>query len=828
MVVSNANSTSQGTSTATPAQSSKADDGATAKTFSAMVTRAKQGTTTLGGTSPAKGASSGSSPVAKPSGLTQSGDSGDPEDAQNGTEAAKDLLSTTNSFFYNPVLRKVEADYSPDKAKAESFTATLDAYEQRGDNADIAQLINTLGPKEAAQLLANAGQLTGPQYNEKGTAFAQNQAGVDKILGNALTSTGVLDGPTGPGTLNAALLQEASASQSGAQSVAAILGDVGGGKEGVFGSKVPAADRQQQYLNAETIKRDASQGLSIDNDTLEDVENYLNGQGGSKNESQAQRLGNLMSMLGPQGTYAALSQLGMAKPQGINIGSDLQKLASSGKFTGADARAIAEQQGYQTKEPDYSFGGQTWASWLSTLPNTSQGNAVKNGWAQGSVTAAQHQAQAVASGKYSGVDLENANANLNEIAQSATQVSSNLPDQDKVQLFDQFYAAGKSLSGPQAGQERNFLNTYAANILGSLHSKSEIATTLRGLGGVGSDGTLSGNAANFINSALAGQAELNPETDGSPKGVTVLLDGIAKSGDRQLMAGTLNDVAQWAQTNPKSASVLAAQDQGSSATGFRNALTTLFSNSFPQFVQLGHDGPVGELNATQLEDLQVLTTIETGQPYTGDASKNFASAYGKAVGELIGYAGGHLTKNTQGLDSAFGGSKTSAAKVFGQLIGSFNTAVKNSKDSLLFDQTTGKNPSGSNDSGKLQTSFALLNGIGAGLLAAGAIAAAAGTGGTALPLVGSLFVFGGTGGSTLQGILGGGGNANISLTNQIESGGLVGADALNKVWDAWDDAHDVTKGDPLRGPAESGYNHGVAQFPVNVGFYDGYDASAGS
>jgi len=259
MPVSNANTTTtQNTGTATSAQPLGTDDGATAKTYAGVVVQAKRGDTPSSARA-ANGSSgsTGNNPSAKTSAQTANASSGNPEDAKTGTQAAKDLISPTNSFFYNPMFRKSDPTYDPETAKAQSFTATLDDYEQKGDSADIAQLINTLGPKQAAQLLTTAGGLTGQQSNDKGTVFAQNQAGVDKVLDDALDAPGVsLGNAKTSGTLGSDLLKEAAGSGTGAQSAAAIVNGLG--------TDTQAAALKQAFQNqsVQTIRHDIQDGDS--------------------------------------------------------------------------------------------------------------------------------------------------------------------------------------------------------------------------------------------------------------------------------------------------------------------------------------------------------------------------------------------------------------------------------------------------------------------------------------------------------------------------------------------------------------------------------------
>jgi hypothetical protein len=50
------------------------------------------------------------------------------------TVAAKDLVSSNNPYFYNPLLFKNDRDY-PDEAKAGDFAAMHHDYEQKGNDA---------------------------------------------------------------------------------------------------------------------------------------------------------------------------------------------------------------------------------------------------------------------------------------------------------------------------------------------------------------------------------------------------------------------------------------------------------------------------------------------------------------------------------------------------------------------------------------------------------------------------------------------------------------------------------------------------------------------
>jgi hypothetical protein len=153
---------------------------------------------------------------------------GSPESAQNGAAAAQDLLNPNNPYFNNPQLTKYDPSYNPETAKAQAFAATLYNYEQKGDSADIAQFLNTLGPDQAAKFFAEAGNLQGSQVTDNGVVFAQNQGSLDQVLGKALVSPGVnLGDATQSGTLANSLVQQATQSGSSALSIAGILNQAG-------------------------------------------------------------------------------------------------------------------------------------------------------------------------------------------------------------------------------------------------------------------------------------------------------------------------------------------------------------------------------------------------------------------------------------------------------------------------------------------------------------------------------------------------------------------------------------------------------------------------
>ncbi|MDD4932855.1 MAG: LysM domain-containing protein [Methylacidiphilaceae bacterium] len=153
---------------------------------------------------------------------------GSAQDAPNGAVAAQRLLSTTNSYFYNPLLHKTDPGYSPETAKAQDFAATLYHYEQKGDSQAIGQFLQTLGPSQAAKFFTEAGNLQGPQVTSGGTVFAKDPKSLSAVLAKALQAPGItLGDPTKQGTLAYNLVQQGSSSESNAVSVGGIFNQLG-------------------------------------------------------------------------------------------------------------------------------------------------------------------------------------------------------------------------------------------------------------------------------------------------------------------------------------------------------------------------------------------------------------------------------------------------------------------------------------------------------------------------------------------------------------------------------------------------------------------------
>jgi hypothetical protein len=737
---------------------------------------------------------------------------GSPESAANGAEAALGLLSTTNPYFYNHLLFRTDAGYSPDDAKAQAFAATLSDYEQKGDTADIAQLLNTLGPGQTAQLFAEAGNLQGPQYNASGSVFAKDQTGVDQVLGKALLTPGVqLGDGTQQGTLAYSLVHPQSGSDAAA--IAGILNQSGTSPQaealkqaflnqveananalgnpnsfdgteyrqaaitvtsgdpallsqyndliatqGVFGSdaSVPAPDSrflkgmaQEIDTNLYGLGGQSNNGPatgSINQNTMYDIQQYLSGAIGG-NETSAQRLSNMMSVLGPSRTYAVLADMTATQAQQAGIQSSLNTLVETGQFTGGDAKALAlAQADFATSQTQSDpMGAAQVASFIQSLPNDQFGTAVKAGYAEGSVIGAQQLAQEIASGKYSGSTKDNLIRALNGLVENAANVSAGAPGPVDLQLFSQLRTMADQFASAGNGNESDVLNALAANVLGSVSDKSQIAATLRAMGGVGADGAIDPNSAlaKFLQSALRGQAEFgigmpfsNVTPSGQvPQGVTSLLNGLSGSGDTKLMAGTLDTVMQWTIQNPTQAEVLAAQDtKDDGGTGYRNALTTLLDKSFNQFVALDPSDPsatvVRTMQPQTIADLEAMSAVEMGPPYDGNIAGNFAGVIGKHAVQFAAYAE-NAAKYPE-LDSllASGGDpRNSAAVIFGQVMNAFDNGLNRSQAAFQT-QATNSDLAATIKSQETRIVTDFLRGAGTGLLLASAWV----TGGTDIPI----------------------------------------------------------------------------------------------
>jgi hypothetical protein len=483
-------------------------------------------------------------------------------------------------------------------------------------------------------------------------------------------------------------------------------------ERGIFGANgadVPAADRRflkslsegidtELYgIGGQSNKGPATGVISVN--TQYDIQQYLAGKLGNGNESPSQRLANMMSVLGPTRTYAVLANMTPAQTQDLGIQRSLNTLTDNQQFTARDAKDLAlAQANFATSEAQYDFPGiGRVGSFMNSLPNDKNGAAVKLGYAQGCIAGAQQLAQEIRSGKYSGQVQNQLTATLNGLLENATHLSAGFSDPVKEQLFSQLHTAATQLAGTGDAKQSDVLNAYAANILGSLKDKSRVAATLRAMGGVGADGAIDPNSdlAKFLQSALSGQSQLGIASYFSdmtpngqmPQGVTSLLNAISGSGDRKLMAGTLDTVMQWTIKNPTQAAVLASQDTGNDATGYRNALTNLLDKSFNQFVALDPSNPNATLVRTMqpqtIADLQVLSAVEMGPPYDSKIAGNFAQVFGTHAVQFAAYADDQAKyPQLHSLLAGGGNRRNSAAVIFGQLMNGFDAGLNQSQASF--------------------------------------------------------------------------------------------------------------------------------------------------
>jgi hypothetical protein len=530
-------------------------------------------------------------------------------------------------------------------------------------------------------------------------------------------------------------------------------------ERGIFASNgvgVPAADRGflkslSQGIDAELygIGGQSNKGPAtgvITPNTQYDIQQYLAGKLGNGYESPSRRLANMMSVLGPTRTYAVLANMTPAQAQQLGIQSSLNTLTNDLQFTARDAKDLAlAQANFATSESQYDFPGiGRVGSLMNLLPNDKSVTAVKLGYTQGCITAAKQLAQEIGSGKYSAQVQNQLTATLNGLLENATHLSASLSDPVKEQLFSQLHTAATQLAGTVAAKQTDVLDAYAANILGSLKDKSQIAATLRAMGGVGADGAIDPNSdlAKFLQSALSGQSQFgiasyfsNMTPDGQmPQGVTSLLNAISGSGDTKLMAGTLDTVMQWTINNPTQAAVLASQDTGGGATGYRNALTSMLDGSFNQFVALDPSNPNAKLVRTMqpqtIADLQVLSAVEMGPPYDSKTAGNFAEVFGTHAVQFAAYAD-HQAEYPQlhSLLAGGGNRRNSAAVIFGQLMNGFDAGLNQSQASF---QAQAHDANAAADQTLLEARVFtdLLRGFGTGTLLASAWI----TGGEAVPI----------------------------------------------------------------------------------------------
>ena len=492
-------------------------------------------------------------------------------------------------------------------------------------------------------------------------------------------------------------------------------------KNGIFGSNaagVPA--KQQDYLHLLSRNIDSDRwshdrnGIPersfLNTRTILLIEMYFAGRADNKDESPSQRLANMMSVLGPERMYAVLVSTPVyvtETSKAIDLQGWLNTLIKNGQFTADDAKALALGQAEFARLDPHNFKRIVSAvGFMISAPNDQKGAAVKDAYVQGCMTGVQKLAQEIGSGKYPEHVQTDYLANLNRLYQEATNlsVSSGVSDPVKKQVFSQLRTAATQLAGAgKLGGDLNLsdvLNAYAANILGLLSDKSQVAATLRAMGGVGRNGAIDQDSdlAKFLQSALRGQSQfgiasfsniMTPKGN-TPQGVTSLLTAMSGSGNTKLMAGTLHTVMQWMIVNPTQAAVLASQDTEelyTRATGYRNALTNLLDKSFNQFVTLNPSYPnepiVGTMHPRTVADLQALSAIQMGPPYDSGIAGHFAQVFGKHAVQFAAMAVNQAKYPELDRLLAGGGDlRISAGVIFGELMNGFAAGLNQSQASF--------------------------------------------------------------------------------------------------------------------------------------------------
>jgi hypothetical protein len=492
-------------------------------------------------------------------------------------------------------------------------------------------------------------------------------------------------------------------------------------KNGIFGSNgagVPA--KQQDLLRSISTSIDSDR-WSYDRNGIPErsflstrttllIQMYLAGNADNRDQSPSQRLANMMSVLGPERTYAMLVSTPVyvtKTSNALDFQSWLNTLIKNGQFTADDAKALGLGQAEFARLDPHNFRRIVSAvGFMISAPNDRNGAAVRDGYVQGIVTGAQRLAQEIGSDKYPEHVQIDYMTNLNRMFQEATNLS--FSDPTKKQLFSQLRAAATQLAGKGDGKLggvlklSDVLNAHAANILGLLGDKSQIAKTLRAMGGVGRNGAIDPNSdlAKFLQSALSGQSQFGMASANRymmtwngrmPQGVTHLLNGIADSGDTKLIAGTLDTAMQWTIRNPTQAEVLASQDTQelhTRPTGYRNALTNLLDKSFNQFVALNPSDRnatiVRTMQPQTIADLQALSAVVMGPPYDSGIAGHFAEVFGKHAVQFAAMAVDPAKHPELDRLLAGGGDRrSSAAVIFGQLMNGFAAGLNHSEEGFL-------------------------------------------------------------------------------------------------------------------------------------------------
>jgi hypothetical protein len=440
----------------------------------------------------------------------------------------------------------------------------------------------------------------------------------------------------------------------------------------------------------------------VHSDTRYEAEQYLAGKSATASTSSGQRLADVLNALGPADSYALLTGMQSSDIERLGLQNSLNDLVKSGQFTASDAAKLPAVQllAAQSSIDPYASGNvndNNVSDLIDGLPQ--DGSNVKIGYANACLSSASSINAEIARGKTSGEVHHQVVLARNSLYQQASDAAAGATGNDtaKIAIFNQFLGDAGHLAGPNAAATSSILHAYAANVLGTLSDKSEIASTLTNLGGASKDGYIQPGSRldQFLSSALSGQAQFGFGVSNStaplaevPRGITSLLSGLAGSGDPKLMAGALDNVAQWSMAQPAQAQVLAAQD-GIRGTGYRAALTDLLNRSFNQLVALDPSDPgatvLRTLQPQVVADFQVLSGIELGPPFDTEGAGNFAGTFNTHAIQFAAYAAGVHTPGTAGLTkllASAGDSRNAAAVIYGQLANTF-IAGYNQNDGAL-------------------------------------------------------------------------------------------------------------------------------------------------
>jgi hypothetical protein len=508
------------------------------------------------------------------------------------------------------------------------------------------------------------------------------------------------------------------------------------------GPTMPAGDRDfleglklqiQDEVFGPPAERSAVPTGIVNNSTLYDAQQYLAGKDANASEPAPQRLQDVLSVLGPGNSYALLA--GMPSSEITRLQGAFNGVVGSGNFTPSDAAKLAGAQAQAAKSDDlYATGNvndNNASDLIDGLP--SDGSNVKIGYAEACLSQAQDLNVLIAGAKLSGFERGPLVTARNSLYQQASDAAAGASGDDcaKIKIFAQYLSDAKGLKGPEAAATSTVLQAYAANVLGTLSDKAQIAKTLAALGGVTKDGYIEPGSGldSFLHAALSGQAQIGFGVFNStdplaeiPRGVTSLLGGLSGSGDPELEAGVLDNVAQWSIAQPSAAQVLAAQD-GIGGTGYRAALTNLMNHSFNQLVALDPSDPnatvLRSLQPQPIADLQVLSGIVLGAPFDVTGAGNYAGMFYTHAVQFAAFAAGQQTPGTADLTkllASAGDPRHAASEIYAASTQSF-IAGYNQNDVAL-QKEAGKAGAVSQAAYHERIATDIARGVGTGLLLA--------------------------------------------------------------------------------------------------------------